>query len=136
VLSAVQASGREWQGTLKQAAAYRCCCTTSPASESVIVSPDGRATMLSKFGGVYEAVEQPDGSFALNTTARAWLGPGRPLGAGFDARGDLYVCDALKVGTVLGACCAVPLWFPCCACAEPSTDGVMPRNAPAPPLRA
>lgn len=53
--------------------------------------------MLNKYGGVFEAHEQPDGSFRLNRTARAWLGPGRPLGAGFDAAGNIIVCDALKV---------------------------------------
>lgn len=48
-----------------------------PIAESVIVSPDGRAMMLNKFGGVFEAFEQPDGSFKLNETAKGWLGPGR-----------------------------------------------------------
>jgi hypothetical protein len=56
--------------------------------------------MLDKYGGVYEATEGPDGTYALTSTkARAWLGPGRPLGAGFNAQGDLYVCDALKVSS-------------------------------------
>ena len=66
-------------------------------AESVIVSPDGVATMLDKFGAVWEAEEGPDGSLKLRPQPRAWLGPGRPLGAGFDAQGNLYVCDALKV---------------------------------------
>lgn len=66
------------------------------AAESVIVAPDGRAMMLNKYGGVFEAFEQPDGSFQLNRTAKAWLGPGRPLGAAFDADGNMIVCDALK----------------------------------------
>lgn len=61
------------------------------------MSPDDIATMLDKYGAVHEAVEGPDGTFSLNPTPRAWLGPGRPLGAGFNAQGDLYVCDALKV---------------------------------------
>jgi sugar lactone lactonase YvrE len=65
-------------------------------AESVIVSPDGRAMMLNKFGGVFEAFETPDGSFELNRTAKAWLGPGRPLGAAFDAQGNMIICDALK----------------------------------------
>uniref|UniRef100_A0A383VRX2 SMP-30/Gluconolactonase/LRE-like region domain-containing protein n=1 Tax=Tetradesmus obliquus TaxID=3088 RepID=A0A383VRX2_TETOB len=65
-------------------------------SESVIVSPDGRAMMLNKFGGVFEAFETPDGRFELNRTAKAWLGPGRPLGAAFDAHGNIIICDALK----------------------------------------
>eukprot|EP00878_Enallax_costatus_P004230 GHUV01004460.1.p1 GENE.GHUV01004460.1~~GHUV01004460.1.p1 ORF type:complete len:457 (+),score=103.84 GHUV01004460.1:102-1472(+) len=65
-------------------------------SESVIVAPDGRAMMLNKYGGVFEAFEQPDGSFELNRTAKAWLGPGRPLGAAFDADGNMIICDALK----------------------------------------
>jgi hypothetical protein len=62
------------------------------------VSPTGVATMLDKYGGVFEAVERPDGSYSINSKPRAYLGPGRPLGAGFNADGDLYVCDALKVG--------------------------------------
>lgn len=74
------------------------------AAESVIVAPDGRAVMLNKFGGVFEAFEQSDGSFALNKTAKAWLGPGRPLGAGFDANGNIVICDALKVLEVRGTC--------------------------------
>eukprot|EP00879_Flechtneria_rotunda_P029720 GHRR01032163.1.p1 GENE.GHRR01032163.1~~GHRR01032163.1.p1 ORF type:complete len:293 (+),score=27.88 GHRR01032163.1:81-881(+) len=65
-------------------------------SESVVISPDDRAIMLNKFGGVFEAIEQPDGTFELNRTAKAWLGPGRPLGAAFDAQGNLIICDALK----------------------------------------
>lgn len=74
--------------------------TTTPlvnTAESVIVSPDGRAMMLNKFGGVFEAFETPDGRFELNRTAKAWLGPGRPLGAAFDAQGNMIICDALKV---------------------------------------
>lgn len=39
--------------------------------------------------------------FQLNRTAQAWLGPGRPLGAGFDANGNLLVCDALKARAAL-----------------------------------
>jgi hypothetical protein len=70
----------------------------------VIVSPSGVATMLDKYGGVFEAVEGPDGSFSINSKPRAYLGPGRPLGAGFNADGDLYVCDALKVGSGGGSC--------------------------------
>lgn len=70
-------------------------------SESVIVSPEGVATMLDKFGGVHEALQMPDGSYQLRGKPRAWLGPGRPLGAAFDAQGNLYVCDALKVGLCL-----------------------------------
>eukprot|EP00775_Hariotina_reticulata_P004860 gene4860-5105_t len=65
-------------------------------SESVIVSPGGRAVMFNKFGGVFEAYEVADGSFELNRTAKAWLGPGRPLGAAFDAFGNVIICDALK----------------------------------------
>eukprot|EP00882_Tetradesmus_deserticola_P023565 GHRQ01025656.1.p1 GENE.GHRQ01025656.1~~GHRQ01025656.1.p1 ORF type:complete len:145 (+),score=36.02 GHRQ01025656.1:617-1051(+) len=65
-------------------------------AESVIVSPDGRAMMLNKFGGVFEAFETQDGRFELNRTAKAWLGPGRPLGAAFDAQGNMIICDALK----------------------------------------
>jgi hypothetical protein len=53
--------------------------------------------MLNKFGGVFEAFETPDGRFELNRTAKAWLGPGRPLGAAFDAAGNMIICDALKV---------------------------------------
>ena len=69
------------------------------APESVIVSPDGMATMLDKYGGVFEAAQNPDGSFSLvNPRPSAHLGPGRPLGAAFNAQGDLFVCDALKVG--------------------------------------
>jgi sugar lactone lactonase YvrE len=52
--------------------------------------------MLSKFGGIFEAFETPDGRFELNRTAKAWLGPGRPLGAAFDAQGNIIICDALK----------------------------------------
>jgi len=66
-------------------------------AESVIVSPDGRAMMLNKFGGVFEAYEGADGNYTLNRTAKAWLGPGRPLGAAFDAAGNIIICDALKV---------------------------------------
>lgn len=53
--------------------------------------------MLNKFGGVFEALETIDGGFELNRTAKAWLGPGRPLGAAFDAQGNMIICDALKV---------------------------------------
>lgn len=73
------------------------CYACYACAESVIVSPEGVATMLDKFGAVHEAIEGPDGSFELNPKPRAWLGPGRPLGAAFDADGNLYVCDALKV---------------------------------------
>jgi sugar lactone lactonase YvrE len=55
------------------------------------------ATMMDKHGGVFEAAQNPDGSFSLvNPRPSAHLGPGRPLGAAFNAQGDLYVCDALK----------------------------------------
>lgn len=73
-------------------------------TESVIVSPSGIATMLDKYGAVFEAEEGPDGSYSINRRPRAHLGPGRPLGAGFNTQGDLYVCDALKVFAVLGFC--------------------------------
>jgi hypothetical protein len=76
---------------------YLSCHAPSMTAESVIVSPDGRAMMLNKFGGVFEAYEGADGNYKLNRTAKAWLGPGRPLGAAFDAAGNIIICDALKV---------------------------------------
>eukprot|EP00882_Tetradesmus_deserticola_P017121 GHRQ01018323.1.p3 GENE.GHRQ01018323.1~~GHRQ01018323.1.p3 ORF type:complete len:120 (+),score=16.34 GHRQ01018323.1:617-976(+) len=86
-------------------------------AESVIVSPDGRAMMLNKFGGVFEAFETQDGRFELNRTAKAWLGPGRPLGAAFDAQGNMIICDALKVSEQMnkcrGECYALLSWVSC-----------------------
>jgi sugar lactone lactonase YvrE len=53
--------------------------------------------MLDKYAWVREALPQPDGSYQLQPRPLAHLGPGRPLGAGFDADGNLIICDALKV---------------------------------------
>lgn len=60
------------------------------------MSPDGALIMLDKFGRVLEAAAAPDGGFHLQGTPVAHLGPGRPLGAEVDGRGDLLICDALK----------------------------------------
>lgn len=69
-------------------------------AESVVLSPDGRLTMLDKYGHVWQAAppEHPTAGpsgFALRRLP-VHLGPGRPLGAEYDAAGDLIVCDALK----------------------------------------
>ncbi|WIA20274.1 hypothetical protein OEZ85_006107 [Tetradesmus obliquus] len=65
-------------------------------SESVTMAPDGRFIMLDRYGAVREALQQDDGSMVLRPTAIAHLGPGRPLGAQYDAHGNLIICDAFK----------------------------------------
>jgi hypothetical protein len=54
--------------------------------------------MVDKYGFVRAAPKNPDASTQLDPQPVAHLGPGRPLGAAFDAAGNLVVCDALKVG--------------------------------------
>lgn len=54
--------------------------------------------MVDKYGFVRAAPKDPDASTQLDPTPVAHLGPGRPLGAAFDAADNLVVCDALKVG--------------------------------------
>jgi hypothetical protein len=71
-------------------------------AESVTMGPNGTFVMLDKYGHVYEANEDGQGDLVLNETPVAYLGTGRPLGARFDAEGNLIVCDAFKV---CAACC-------------------------------
>lgn len=66
------------------------------AAESVTMTADGRFIMLDRYGAVREAV--PSGKeMVLNPQPLAHLGPGRPLGAQYDAHGNLIICDAFKV---------------------------------------
>jgi len=54
--------------------------------------------MLNKYGAVMEAATDSSGHLVLNSKPLAYLGPGRPLGAQYDAGGNLIICDAFKVG--------------------------------------
>jgi hypothetical protein len=67
------------------------------------MAPDGRFIMLDRYGAVKEAREQ-GGAMVLQPRPIAHLGPGRPLGAQFDAHGNLVICDAFKV-CATGCCC-------------------------------
>jgi hypothetical protein len=69
---------------------------SATAAESVTMAPDGRFVMLDRYGAVKEATEQ-NGVMVLNPKPIAHLGPGRPLGAQYDAHGNLIICDAFKV---------------------------------------
>ncbi|KAF8055598.1 SYP52 [Scenedesmus sp. PABB004] len=70
-------------------------------SESVTSAPDGRFIMLDRYGAVRAAVPVPgagrgEAPLVLEPRPVAHLGPGRPLGAAYDAAGNLIVCDSLK----------------------------------------
>ena len=66
------------------------------------MTADGRFIMLDRYGAVKEARKDPDtGVMVLNPKPLAHLGPGRPLGAKYDAHGNLVICDAFKVGRML-----------------------------------
>jgi hypothetical protein len=78
-------------------------CAAAAAAESVTMAPDGRFIMLDRYGAVKEAREQ-GGQLVLAPQPIAHLGPGRPLGAQFDAHGNLIICDAFKVRAA-GRCC-------------------------------
>ncbi|WIA20276.1 hypothetical protein OEZ85_006109 [Tetradesmus obliquus] len=52
--------------------------------------------MLDRYGAVREARQDSNGAMVLSPTAIAHLGPGRPLGAQYDAHGNLIICDAFK----------------------------------------
>jgi hypothetical protein len=67
------------------------------------MAPDGRFIMLDRYGAVKEAREQ-GGVLVLNPQPIAHLGPGRPLGAQFDAHGNLIICDAFKVRAARRCC--------------------------------
>lgn len=63
------------------------------------MTTDNRFIMLDRYGAVKEASQDPDtGDMTLNPKPLVYLGPGRPLGAQFDAHGNLIICDAFKVG--------------------------------------
>ncbi len=78
--------------------------------ESVTVAPDGSFVMLDRHGAVRVADVATHSSSssssssdgvpapqpALKAAALAHLGPGRPLGAQYNAAGNLIICDAFK----------------------------------------
>ena len=64
------------------------------SAESVAVSPDGTLYMLDKFGNVLRA----SGGSTSKPEFITHLGPGRPLGFHFNAKGDLFICNAGTVG--------------------------------------
>lgn len=57
----------------------------------------GRLLLPDKWGDIHEALLLEDGSYQLNQTPIAQLGPGRVLGSKMDAEGNLVMCDVLKV---------------------------------------
>lgn len=63
------------------------------------MAADGRFVMLDKYGAVMAAVKDSVGQLVLNPKPVGHLGPGRPLGAQYDAAGNLIICDALKVSS-------------------------------------
>jgi len=72
------------------------CVALGPGSSSV--------TMIDRKGFVWiaDATDGAPGGYLLRPGgARAYLGPGRPLGFKYDARGNLIVCDSLKGLTML-----------------------------------
>eukprot|EP00878_Enallax_costatus_P028517 GHUV01030808.1.p1 GENE.GHUV01030808.1~~GHUV01030808.1.p1 ORF type:complete len:341 (+),score=29.56 GHUV01030808.1:466-1488(+) len=61
------------------------------------MTADGRFIMLDRYGAVKEASKDPNtGEMVMNPKPLAYLGPGRPLGAKYDAHGNLVICDAFK----------------------------------------
>lgn len=73
----------------------------SLAAESVALARDGSLWMLDKFGFVWRAPEDGQGSYALEKEPLAQLGPGRPLGFDFDEQGNLIVCNSGSVRSCL-----------------------------------
>jgi sugar lactone lactonase YvrE len=64
-------------------------------SESLAFSADGVLFLLDKYGTVWQARPQPDGSYDQADLEKvAFIGGGRPLGAHMDAQGNLVVCVA------------------------------------------
>lgn len=88
----------------QQVITSRKLCVSAPVAlptESVTMTADGRFIMLDRYGAVREAVPSGD-QMLLNPQPLAHLGPGRPLGARYDAHGNLIICDAFKVCTCAG----------------------------------
>jgi hypothetical protein len=78
--------------------------------ESVTTTADGSFIMLDRYGAVREAWQQ-GGAMVLNPVPIAHLGPGRPLGAQYDAAGSLIICDAFKVRCALSVCVSLLFWL-------------------------
>lgn len=58
------------------------------------MAEDGSLYMLDKFGYVWRAPKTSAGGYTKDKESLAHLGPGRPLGFHFDAKGNLIVCNA------------------------------------------
>lgn len=72
------------------------CVAPGPGPSSV--------TMIDRQGFVWIADVDPGarGGYSMRPGgARAYLGPGRPLGFKYDAKGNLIICDSLKGLTML-----------------------------------
>ncbi len=70
-------------------------------------APDGTLTLLDKYGWVWRATQSRDGSWQLGDKPFAHTGVGRPLGAAYDANGNLIYCDSLKVSAAAHTCSGV-----------------------------
>ena len=72
------------------------CVAPGPGPSSI--------TMIDRQGYVWIADADPGarGGYSMRPGgARAYLGPGRPLGFKYDAKGNLIICDSLKGLTML-----------------------------------
>lgn len=65
-------------------------------SESATIAVDGSLYMLDKFANVQRAVYDASSGWKVEAEPVAYLGAGRPLGAHFDAQGNLIICDSIK----------------------------------------
>ena len=68
-----------------------------PDAESVALARDGSLWMLDKYGFVWRAPKDGQGSYALEKEPLTQLGPGRPLGFDFDEQENLIVCNSGSV---------------------------------------
>jgi hypothetical protein len=67
-------------------------------AESLAFAPDGRIVMLDEYGNVFQARPSAGapGGYELDPEPFLRLSVGRPLGAQYDAEGNLYICDTHK----------------------------------------